>query len=157
MSIVVDINTFPSVFDEDNDDHTDFSPVKDWIERGDGFLLYGGTKFKQELLQSHRRVRFIRLLRDAGRAFEISGEVVDAIQAIVEAKVANTGCDDPHVIALLVAARCGLLCSRDKRSYPYIKDRSLFPKGSPRVRIYTGRRNIKLLKPCKLQVVANVV
>lgn len=157
MPIVVDINTFPSVFEEENADHAEFSPVKTWIETGKGFLLYGGTKFKEELLTSSRRVRFIRILRDAGRALEINGDIVDALHQDIASKVAGTGCDDPHIIALLAAARCGLLCSRDKRSYPFVKKRKLYPKGAPKVRIYSGRGNIDLLTPCRADKVANVI
>ena len=62
------------------------SPVKEWIEEGSGFLVYGGSKFKQELLQSHRRARLVRLMRDGGRAVEDGGG----------AAVAAGG--EPHVI-----------------------------------------------------------
>lgn len=155
MSIVVDVNAFPSVFDPSNEDHAEFSPVKSWIERGEGFLLYGGTKFKAELLQSHRRVKLIRLMRDAGLAVEIDGAVVDQLEAEIKAKVSSDDCNDPHIIALLVAARCGLLCSQDKESYPFIKNRALYPRGAPRVRIYTGKRNANLLKRCKRNEIAN--
>lgn len=155
MTIVVDVNAFPSVFDQKNEDHAEFAPVKAWIERGEGFLIYGGTKFKGELLQSHRRVKLVRLMRDAGLALEIDDAVVDEMESQIRKKVASSACNDPHVIALLAAARCGLLCSRDKESYPYIKDRSLYPKACPKVRIYTGLRNRDLLKPCKREEIRN--
>lgn len=156
MAIVVDVNVFPSVFDSQNEDHAEFLPVKDWIERREGFLVYGGTTFKEELLQSYHRVKLVRLLRDAGRAVEISQATVDALEVEIKEKTAGTDCDDPHVIALLAASRCPLLCSRDKRSFDYVKDKRLYPKACPKVRIYTGIRNIKLLKPCKREQIINV-
>ncbi len=109
-------------------------------------MVYGGTKFKNELIQSYRRTRLLRTMRDAGYAVEISTTAVDAIEAEVAAKVKGTKCNDPHIIALLAAAKCALLCSLDKESFPFIKNRALYPKGSPKVRIYTSPRNANLLK-----------
>lgn len=157
MAIVIDVNVFPSVFDIQSEYHSHFAPVKAWIERRDGFLIYGGTKFKNELLQSYRRARLVRTLRDAGCAIEISTSVVDALEAEVSAKVAGTKCNDPHIIALLAAAKCALLCSWDKESFPFIKNSSLYPKKSPKVRIYTALRHASLLKKCVRGSIANAL
>ncbi len=155
MAIVIDVNVFPCVFDIDCEHHADFAPIKSWIERRDGFLVYGGTKFKNELLQSYRRSKLVRTLRDAGFAVEISTTVVDALEAEVKTKVQGTKCNDPHIIALLAAAKCALLCSHDKESFPFIKDRSLYPQGTPKVRIYTSQRNAGLLGKCARDSIAN--
>jgi predicted nucleic acid-binding protein len=155
MAIVIDVNVFPCVFDVLSKRHSEFAPVKAWIERREGFLLYGGTKFKEELLQSYRRARLIRTLRDAGFAVEIATPVVDALEVEVQARVNGNKCNDPHLIALLAAARCTLLCSLDKESFPFVKDRSLYPKGSPRVRIYSNSRHASLLVMCTRASIAN--
>jgi hypothetical protein len=63
----------------------------------------------------------------------------------VEAKTAGKNCNDQHLIALLAAAHCSLICSIDKKSYPFIKDRTLYPSGCPKVRIYCSARNASLL------------
>jgi hypothetical protein len=157
MTIVVDVNSFPSVFDPSNEHHADFLPVKDWIHRRDGFLIFGGTTFKNELIKSHHRSRLVRLLKDAGMAIEVRDEVVDRLEEVVKGLTQGSTCDDPHLIALLAAARCPLLCSQDKRSFPFIKDKSYFPKGSCKVRIYTGIRNASLLTPTKRSSIANAV
>ena len=157
MTIVVDVNSFPSVFDPSNEHHADFLPVKDWIHRRDGFLIFGGTTFKNELSKSHHRSRLVRLLKDAGMAIEVRDEVVDRLEEVVKGLTQGSTCDDPHLIALLAAARCPLLCSQDKRSFPFIKDKSYFPKGSCKVRIYTGIRNASLLTPTKRSSIANAV
>jgi predicted nucleic acid-binding protein len=158
MAIVIDVNVFSCVFDVTNENHADFAPIKSWIERREGLLIYGGTKFKCELLQSHRRVRLIRMLRDSGQAVEISSIVVDTLESEVKKKVAGSKCNDPHIIALLAAAKCTLLCSRDKESFLFIKNRSLYPKGTPKVRIYSSIRNVSLLgKKCTRNAIANIV
>ncbi len=157
MSIVVDINTFAMVFDSANKNHAEFAPIKSWIENREGFLLFGGTKYKEELFQSYRTVRLVRQLRDAGSAIEISSEAVDAIEVGVRKAIKGTNCNDPHVIALLAASNCSLLCSHDKESYPFMKCKSYFPKGSPKVRIYSGKRNVKLLQRCNRANIRNAV
>lgn len=157
MSIVVDTNVFGVVFDSSSVDHSEFAPVRDWIEKRDGFLLFGGTTYKNELFQSHRRTRLVRLLKDAGSAIEISTAAVDRIESQVRSLVSGTSCNDPHIIALLAAASCSLLCSRDKESFPFIKDKRYYPKGAPRVRIYTGSRNRKLLSPGHRSTITNTV
>lgn len=146
MCIVIDINALAMVFNEANARHSDFAPVKYWIESSNGFLVFGGTKYKSELKKTVRYLRLVRQLRDGGRAVSIKDSAVDQIEAEVSKKIDGTDCDDPHVIALLAASRCNLLCSCDSRSFPFIKDRSLYPKGSPRVSIYTSTKNRALLK-----------
>lgn len=155
MTIVIDTNSFPCVFDTANEHHTQFAPVKEWIEQRNGFLVFGGKTFKEELIKSYHRARLVRQMKDAGMAIEIKDDLVDRAEAEVREKTAGTTCDDPHIIALLAVSRCHLLCSQDKQSYPFIKDKSNFPKGSKRVRIYTGRRNIKLLTPTKRTDIAH--
>lgn len=145
MCIVVDINTLVPVFDESCDLHPDFVHVKNWIESGRGYLVFGGTKFKQELQKTYRYLRLIRQMKEAGQALAVRDDVVDAEEARVKNRTEGTDCDDQHIIALLGASRCPLLCSADKRSYKYVRNRDLYPEGMPRVRIYSSKRNRSLL------------
>jgi hypothetical protein len=146
MCIVIDINALAMVFNEDNARHSDFSFVKAWIDGRCGFVVYGGTKYKKELSVTVRFMRLLRLLRDAGQAVSIRDDAVDDIEEMVREKTNGTTCDDQHIIALLGASRCSLLCSADSRSFKFVKNRQLYPKGSPVVRIYTSARNKNLLK-----------
>lgn len=134
------------VFNESNERHADFAAVKDWIDSRNGVVVYGGTKYKEELAETVRFMRLLRLLRDAGKAITIVDKVVDDIESTVQNLTENTDCDDQHIIALLGAARCPLLCSVDNRSFPFVKDKALYPKGTPPVRIYTALRNRNLLR-----------
>lgn len=109
-------------------------------------MIYGGKKYKAELAKTGKLARLVRQLRDAGKAISIVDSVVDGIESNVQNRTKNTDCDDQHIIALLGAAKCSLLCSVDNRSFKYVKDRSLYPEGVPRVKIYTALRNRKLLK-----------
>lgn len=146
MTVVIDANAFAAVFDPENADHKEFSELKRWIESGGGFLVYGGAKYKREVAQGYRRQRLIRQLKDAGKAFEICDDVVDALQADIDVATRGTDCNDQHIIALLIASRCALLCSNDISSFGHVKNAALYPKRFPRVRVYTGRRNGSLIK-----------
>lgn len=146
MCIVVDINTLAPTFNETCDRHNDFVLVKDWIDRGHGFLVFGGTKFKEELKKAHRYLRLVRLMKDSGRAIAIRDDIVDAEEARVRALTDGTDCDDQHIIGLLCASRCPLVCSMDARAYRYFHDRTLYPDGMVRVRIYSSRRSAALLR-----------
>lgn len=156
MCIVIDINTLAMVFNEHNTRHADFAFVKNWIDGRGGFVVYGGTKYKAELAMTVRYMRLLRLLRDAGQAISIRDEAVDEIELIVRDKTDGTECDDQHIIALLGAAGCPLLCSIDSRSFEFVKNRRLYPKGTPPVKIYTSARNKKLLKKADPRKLCNI-
>jgi predicted nucleic acid-binding protein len=156
MCIVIDINVIAMVFQQDNARHSEFVAVKEWLDAKLGVVVYGGTKYKEELAKTIKHAKLLRLMRDGGRAITISDEAVDLIEKDVHAKTGGTDCDDQHVIALLGAARCSLLCSIDNRSFPFVHDKLLYPKGAPRVKIYTSPRNKRLLKKSDPSTLKNV-
>src|SRR5271157_5878292 len=145
MCVVIDINTLPPVFNPGCKLHNEFAPVKDWIAAGLGFVVFGGTNYKAELGRAFRYLRLIRQMRDGGQAVSIRDDAVDLLEESVKRKTRQTNCDDQHIIALLGASRCSLLCSGDRRSFKFVKDRKLYPKGMSRVSVYTSGRNKKLL------------
>lgn len=146
MSIVIDINALASVFNSDCDKHFNFKPVKSWLDSGRGIVLYGGTKYKDELKLAFRYLKLMRLMKDAGKARALDDAEVDAYEKNVITMVNNKACDDPHIIAILAVSRCNLLCSSDARSYVYIKNKKLYPKGMKEVKIYGSIKNKSLLK-----------
>jgi len=157
MAIVVDTNVFARVFDPTNKEHAEFALVKSWIERGDGFLVFGGTRYIAELAQSIHRLRLVRRLKESGMAVQIDSGTVDAIDQEILRLTAGTACNDQHIMALLAAARCGLLCSLDAESYPFVKARNCYPKGCIKVRIYSSSRNADLLVRVDRATVRNAV
>lgn len=145
MWVVIDINTLAPVFNEESERHEEFVHVKHWIESGRGRLVYGGSTFKGELRKAYRYLRLVRQMKDSGLAVAIRDDVVDAAEEKVKDLTNGTDCDDQHIIALLGASRCPLLCSEDVQSYKYVRNRALYPADMPRVRIYSSSRNRKLL------------
>lgn len=157
MCIVIDINSLPSVFNSNCATHSEFAPVRDWINSKKGFLVYGGSKYKKELKKTFRYFRLVRKLKDAGKAIPISDSLVDKSEDNISEKVSGTGCDDQHIVSLLGVSYCPLLCSVDLRSFKYIKDRTLYPKGMSQVRIYSSSRNKNLLSKMCVSMLKNTV
>jgi hypothetical protein len=155
MCIVVDINTLAPVFNEKCEKHPEFLPIREWVEKGQSFIVFGGTRYKRELAKVYRYLRLIRQMKDSGRAVAIRDDVVDAAESRVIEATKATDCDDQHIIALLGTSRCPLFCSADSRSYPFITRKALYPKGMARVRIYSSRKNKQLLKPMSTAMLMN--
>jgi hypothetical protein len=156
MSIVIDTNTIVAVFDPANTNYQEFASIRKWIESKQGILVFGGTKYKTELGRVGRTQRIVRLMRDAGLAVSICDRTVDEIQNDIEQKTRGTECDDQHIIALLAASWCTLLCSQDKRSFPFVKDRQLYPRGMPAVKIFSSSRNSSILLRHQSQRIRNI-
>jgi hypothetical protein len=155
MCIVVDINALAPVFNEQCADHVDFRPVKEWIRKRKGYLVFGGSRFIRELSETYHYLHLVRLMKDSGQAVAIRKDRVDAAETELMTKEGTAGCNDLHIIALLGTSRCPLFCSKDSRSYKYIKDTSFYPDGMARVRIYSSKKNDTLLKPMSRNILLN--
>jgi hypothetical protein len=157
MCIVIDINTFSMVFDTANAKHADFSPIKEWLERRQGLIVFGGTKYLRELQHNRSHLRIINQLRTAGLAVRIDDKTVDEREETIRQMTTELNCNDQHIIALLGVSGSSILSSLDSESYPFIKDRKLYPAGLRRVRIYSSCRNKRLLQRCSVNDVRNAV
>jgi hypothetical protein len=146
MPIVVDINCLGSVFNPSAQRHDDFSPVKEYVMSGKGRLVFGGSGYMSELEKSRAYLTLFLNLRKTGQAVQINRDAVDAAEVLIRAKVDLSKCDDPHIIALLAVSSCPLLCTEDARSFPYVRDTSLYPPGRKKVKIYSSRRTAGLLR-----------
>ena len=151
MCIVIDTNTLALVFNQNTVGHEEFEPVRKWVTTGPGHVVYGGTKYKEELSRAYRYLRMFRLLKDARRACEIDQNMVDVEHARLDQKTAGTGCNDQHIIAIFVVSACRLFCSHDTCADKYIRDKSLYPKKHPPPSIYRTSKHVHLL--CKKYIV----
>ncbi len=153
MCIVIDTNTFASVFDKSSKHHDEFKPVLDWIVYGKGKIVYGGKKYKQELRQARKYLSLFLELDKAKKIVTVGDDRVDEQQRDVQAVVEHRDFDDPHLIAIIIVSGCRLICSSDSRAYPFFKDGKLYPKHAQRPKIYSGHSsNIDLL--CDENIVA---
>jgi predicted nucleic acid-binding protein len=154
MCIIVDTNTFAKVFDPKNAEHQVFKPVFDWIIRGKSKLILGGTEYEQKELRE-KMPKYLNLLANlarAGKIHRVSSDQVDAETKRLEAHK-NKDFDDPHIVALCIVSKTKLLCSQDKRSHKFVKNRSFYPKGQKPPNIYSQETHQTLLtndalKPC---------
>jgi predicted nucleic acid-binding protein len=145
MCIIVDACTFASVFDVQSADHAHFHPVLEWLVDGKGKLVYGGTRYRDELRRSPRYLHLFVQFKKAGKIVEIEDAQVDAIQQHLEAYVSNPDFDDAHIVGIVTVSGCLLICTNDKRAIPYLKRVDLYPRGTTRPKIYSSRRNKRLL------------
>ncbi|MBC7552878.1 MAG: hypothetical protein H7257_02755 [Taibaiella sp.] len=142
MCIIVDTNTLPSVFDKNSDNHAAFKDVLNWVYYGKGKLVYGGTKYKNEL---KKYLAIILEYRKAGKAVYVNDADVDAEAQRLASLLQHPDFDDAHLVALLRVSGCRLICSLDSRAYPYFTHNMFFEGSSKKPKIYTGSRNKELL------------
>lgn len=146
MCIVIDINVLAAVFDSSVSNHNEFKPVLDWIMRGKGKIVYGGRKYKQELKGASKYFSILSELQRKGKVHIIDDNAVDTEQLRVTSISSHPDFDDPHIVAIFCVSRCMLFCSQDRRSFPYIKNKSFYPVGRKPPKIYRSSRNINLLQ-----------
>jgi len=154
MCIIVDTNVLSEVFDSSNQNHMDFKPVYEWIMHGKGKLVFGGSKYAKEL---GKYLPLFVQLKKVNKAVYLEDEIVDTEQQFLSGVISHSNFDDQHLVALLKLSGCKLICSNDRRAYPYFTHSKFFSKNN-RPKIYSSKRNIKLLtdlyiadccKPCK--------
>jgi hypothetical protein len=139
MCVIVDANR-AAVFFSDllSGDH---EPVVRWIERRGGRLVYGG-RLRDELLRVSAAVLVLQQWRLAGRAIEVSDELIDE----EETRVGSLGLcrsNDQHVIALARLSGARLLCTSDRLLMDDFRNPRLVPR--PRGRIYQRPAHARLL------------
>jgi len=145
MCIIIDVNVLPSVFSPETKNHSEFKPVYDWFLGPNGKIVFGGTKYLMELSAMRRyQSLFVRFGKQNKVAY-LDDEVVDKIQENVESKIDDSDFDDPHIIAIVIVSKCGIVCSDDKKSYRFIKNTIFYPNGVQVPRIYSNASNKDLL------------
>lgn len=155
MCVVVDANVFSSLFRPDSCNHAEFAPVLNWITAGPGFLVYGGTKYYNELRNAKRYLAIIIELKKKGKAKEVDRALVDQHEKTVKHLVGHDRCDDFHIIAIFRVSGCVLFCSNDMRADCYIKNRHLYQKGQHPPSIYRNKSHRTLLNPDSIVQIRN--
>ena len=106
--------------------------------------MFGGTKYRDELA----RTRYLAFFLELGKARKtVVGPTqdVDQIQKRVEQQVADGDFDDAHLVAIVLATGCRLICTNDRRSHRFIKNSSLYSRPVKRPSIYSQRTHAHLL------------
>lgn len=86
-------------------------------------------------------------LKKTRKVVEVSDSDVDRETTRLKNIESHPDFDDAHIVAIVIVSGCKLVCSLDKRSYPFLKARHLYPNTANRPKIYSGVRNKNLLSP----------
>ena len=155
MCVIIDTNTLHNVFKESSLNHADFKPVRDWIIEGKGKIIFGGSKYIEEINGTYLNL-FLQL-KKAGKAVFIPNDLVDQEERNVSQMIVHPDFDDQHIVGLLRVSKCKLICSLDSRAYPFFQHSMFFSPASKRPKIYSSVANTGLLcdrniadicKPC---------
>lgn len=155
MCIIIDTNTLASVFKKNSANHEEFKPVLDWIIDGKGIVIFGGTKYLEEIKKNYLNI-FIEL-KKAKKAILIDNSIVDDETLKASNKIVHNDFDDQHLVGLLISSKCKLICSLDARAFPYFRHSTFFSPAKNKPRIYSSSTNSNLLcdrhiaelcKPC---------
>lgn len=148
MCIVVDVNCLPAVLKEKHSAHAEFKPVFDWILKGKGKLVYGGSKYIQELGRLTRCLAVVITLEKQNRTVHVPDQEVNDEQSEIDKSFFHPQFNDSHLVAIIIVSRCRLLCSLDKNSFPFIKRNQFYAGKSPAVKkpkIYSNPKHKGLL------------
>lgn len=155
MCIVLDTNILPCVLSPRNCHHSEYVPIYKWIISGPGFAVYGGSAYLGELSKAKTYLGIILELKKKGKVKVVNREIVDSEHKAVK-KSLPSACDDSHLIAIFRASGCRLLCSNDKRSDLYIKNRIYYPKGQHPPKIYRRKSHAHLLTQRNIVQIRNI-
>lgn len=137
MCLIIDTCCLAKVFDRKNHEHASFAPVLEWITIGSGRMIYGGTKYNHELHQARKFVPIVAELSRARRAISLPQQQVDDLAIDTKNREPDLGFNDEHIVALVIASRCRLICTDDKRAIPYFKKPEFYrPYRLARPKIY---------------------
>ena len=142
MCIVIDTNTLSHVFNKNDERHSEFKPVLDWIMEGQGKVVYGGTKYLAEI--GKKLLPLLVQLKAANKAVRVDDKPIDKKADKLAEMIQHADFDDQHIVALLMTSGCKLVCSLDARAYPYFQHSSFFT-GKKKLKIYSGAKNSGLL------------
>jgi hypothetical protein len=136
--VVVDTDSLSKVFDRTNREHKEYEPLrKSIIEQRRSVIMYGGTKYMNEL---KRASKFLRLFAELGKihmASMLNAQTVDDEEKRIIDLTSDSRFNDHHIVAIVVIGRCNIICSSDTNSHSHYKNSLYYPK-CIRPKIYNG-------------------
>lgn len=145
MCLVIDANCFGLVFEPSTKGHDKFVPVLKWITEGRGRMIYGGTKYNTELGRATRILGIVKELSTQRRTVQLKNTTVDPIALALKVKFPEPEFDDEHIVALIIASHCCVVCTNDKTAMFYLKRLDVFSDyaDAERPKIYNGHPSHK--------------
>lgn len=146
MCVVIDTCCLSRVFEKENAEHSHFASVLTWVTApSKGSIVYGGSKYQAELEEARKFIKFINQLRTAGRAIRLDDAKVDKIAREVRKQINDRAFNDEHLVAIIIASRCCVICTCDKTAMPFLRNVAIYRKYQvKRPKIYSGKANKSL-------------
>ena len=139
MCIIIDTNKLGLFLQEPP--NKDMKPIHDWLSQRGGKLVYSNSgKFSKEIPR-RARIRLDDYLK-VGRAILIPRSEIEKKQNKLDMRLLKS--DDPHIIALALAAKVDLLCTKDSDLMHDFTNFRIMGAGN-RGRVYSSARNKNLL------------
>ena len=133
MCVIIDMNVWPAFCADPA--AAALSEVDRWLTSGKGRVVYGGTKYGEELAQVAAAVQLLFGYAQAGTAKKYPDGPIDTDAARLE-KDAETESNDHHILALARASGARILCTGDRALMSDFTNRRLVP--TPRGRVFPG-------------------
>lgn len=156
MCTIIDMNVFPIVFNQKDPKHKEFKPILDWINKKNGKIVLGGTKYKDELRLLKKYWPIIIEYSKKGKVVNIDDSKVDAKEKEIKAdlivrKITTTNKDynDPHLVALVAISKVKVITSLDYSSMKFLRESKYYDRSTDRPVFYTRKKNISLTKEPK--------
>lgn len=142
MCLILDANRFGDALS--SPPKPDYRPIIDWLtEHGrDGVVVFGGTKFLQEIARNDRARRWFVTLERSGRAKSFDRTAIDAEERQVRRRGLCVS-DDEHLIALARVSGARVFCTEDAALFKDVRNRALL--SAPRGRVYRTKGHVALL------------
>jgi predicted nucleic acid-binding protein len=152
MCAIVDSCCLVSLLEQNDADHQEFKPILDWIIRGKGKLVYGGTKYKLELRRLNKLLPLLANFERSRKILHIDDTRVDDAERKIKRTVVDRNFNDQHLVAIVIVSGCKVVCTRDNLAISYLRDTSLLRRfNARRPSIYRSKRNKRLC--CDLNVI----
>jgi hypothetical protein len=142
MCLILDANRFGEALS--TPPSPDYRPIIDWLTASNstGMVVFGGTKFLQEIARSPRARQWFLELQRAGRAKSIDRAAVDAEEKAIRARGLCFS-DDEHLVALARKSGARIICTEDAALFKDVRNPALLSQ--PRGRVYRTKRHVALL------------
>lgn len=140
MCLVIDTCYLGEVFEPRSKEHSKFVPVLKWISQGNGRMIYGGTKYNSELKNVTKVLNALAELSRQRRVVHLPKAIVDPIARALKRRFPEPEFNDEHIVALVIASRCQVVCTDDNVAISYLKRNDVFHgyPGVGRPKIFRG-------------------
>ncbi len=146
MCVVVDTCAMHRFFDEKD---VDFSAINNWVYKGKGKIVIGGTKYRDELAKLSKITALIAELRRVNKVVIIDRKKVDDRVKALKILEPKADFDDPHIVAIVDESGCKIVCTLDGRSEKYLKRANLY-NTSKRPKIYKKASHANMIRDANI-------